>query len=372
MPKRGENIYKRKDGRWEGRYKSGTHLDGNAKYISVYGSSYSEAKEKLKLISQNQIRSPRCSMTVKEMCQAWLHSIEYTIKSSTAANYRMKLEKHIYPHLGALRYDMLTDEHIKRLIEYLINTGASAKYTSDILSLLKSVAKYAYKKYNYPNTIANVDYPKNSLTKSKAILSETDLNKLICEVNYDTDLTKLGILISIYTGIRIGELCALKWSDIDFESNALSINRTVQRINNPNGQGTRIEFLPPKSRSSVRMIPIPDFLITRLAEFISNDEFFILSNSDKCIEPRTMQYRFKSILKKAGVPSVNFHILRHTFATNCLRLGFDIKTLSEILGHSSVQITMNCYIHSSLERKRQCMLLIKEFDKPSELLSAKQ
>ena len=288
------------------------------------------------------------------------------------ANYRMKLEKYIFPYLGVLKYEQLTEEVLKEFIDHLLNdTVLSAKYVSDILSIIKSVAEYAHKKYGYINIIADIAYPKSQQVESKTTLSKSDVSILLCAVLDNTDLTKLGVLICLYTGIRIGELCALKWSDIDLDSNVLSINRTVQRISENDGKGTKLIFQPPKSSSSRRLIPLPETLVPLLRSFEGDKEHFVLSGSSKCIEPRTMQYRFKSILKRSGLPPVNFHILRHTFATYCMTLGFDIKTLSEILGHSSAQITMRCYIHSSLERKRQCMQLIKDFDKPSEFPSEK-
>jgi integrase len=148
------------------------------------------------------------------------------------------------------------------------------------------------------------------------------------------------------------------WDDIDFEKEVLTVRRTVQRINN-GSSGTQLIIDTPKSRSSQRTIPIPTFLMKLLRESRSNNNHYILSNSERIIEPRTLQRRFQTILKKAGLPSVNYHCLRHMFATNSLQAGFDVKTLSEILGHSSVETTLNRYVHSSMERKRACMELIK-------------
>jgi len=373
MSKRGENIYKRKDGRWEGRYKTKSTANGKMRYISVYGRTYTEVKEKIRQIRPDDITDPKCRFTVMRLCEEWLNNKAYSIKESTLANYRMKLEKYIFPYLGILKYEQLTEQVLENFLDHLLSeTGLSAKYVSDILSIIKSVAKYAHKKYGCINIIADTSHPKSQQPESKTTLSRSDVNILLCTVMDNTDLTKLGVLISLYTGIRIGELCALKWSDIDLDSNVLSINRTVQRISESGGKGTKLIFQPPKSSSSRRLIPLPETLTPLLHSFEGEKEHFILSGSSKCIEPRTMQYRFKSILKRSGLPSVNFHILRHTFATYCLTLGFDIKTLSEILGHSSAQITMRCYIHSSLERKRQCMELIKGFDKPSEFSSGKK
>ena len=156
----------------------------------------------------------------------------------------------------------------------------------------------------------------------------------------------------------MGEVCGLKWGDIDFERSILTVKRTVQRIS-AGSHMTRIIVDTPKSRASSRYIPIPNTIMKLLRESRSNNNHYILSGSEKIMEPRTLQRRFQVILKKASLPSVNYHSLRHMFATNSLQAGFDVKTLSEILGHSSVETTLNRYVHSSMERKRACMELIK-------------
>lgn len=137
----------------------------------------------------------------------------------------------------------------------------------------------------------------------------------------------------------------------------LSVNRTVQRIYN--GKSSKVYVGAPKSKSSVRMIPLPKVVSEMLKKYSHNRSGYVLSGSERFVEPRTLQYRFKSFLKKAELPSINFHSLRHMFATNCIKLGFDVKTLSEILGHSSVEVTLNRYVHSSMERKRECMQMLE-------------
>ncbi|MCM1480907.1 MAG: site-specific integrase, partial [Muribaculaceae bacterium] len=173
------------------------------------------------------------------------------------------------------------------------------------------------------------------------------------------DCYNVGILLSAATGIRIGELCALKWENIDLEKSIITVKQTVQRVMKNSG-GTQLLVTSPKSACSDREIPLPDFIIPYLKTVRTADDCFLLSGGEKIVEPRTMQYRFKSLLKKANLPYVNFHALRHMFATNCVALGFDVKTLSEILGHSSVQITLNRYVHSSMERKKSCMKLFSD------------
>ncbi len=151
-------------------------------------------------------------------------------------------------------------------------------------------------------------------------------------------------------------LCALKWSDINFHEQTISISKTCQRIRTNGDTATKLIITSPKNRSSVRIIPLPVFIIKLLKEFIPSDEnTYLLYGSDKVIEPRTIQYRFHGILRKAELPSINFHSLRHIFATSCIEIGFDVKTLSEILGHRTVEITLNRYVHSSINRKRECM-----------------
>jgi integrase len=164
----------------------------------------------------------------------------------------------------------------------------------------------------------------------------------------------------MFTGLRIGEICALKWSDVDLENGILHISKTAMRIQTPTEKSkTAVKITAPKTANSIRDIPLPNFLVKKLSAVMKSDDCYVLSGNSHLVEPRCLSYRFKSILKKANLPSIKFHALRHTFATNCLQKNFDIKTLSEILGHSSVDTTMRIYVHTSLERKRECMDLIR-------------
>ena len=162
--------------------------------------------------------------------------------------------------------------------------------------------------------------------------------------------TNISVLLCLFTGLRVGELCGLKWSDIDFQNGAVSVCRTVQRINK-HGK-SEVAIGSPKSKSSVRIVPIPDFLLAILKAKRKGDDFYIITGTSKPTEPRTMQNRFKSILKTCGIRNVNFHLLRHTYATICIENGFDPKTLSELLGHADASITLNRYVHSSMQMKK--------------------
>lgn len=360
MAKRGMNIYKRKDGRWEGRYRDGVKPDGSIKYRSIYGKSYSTVKERLTKIKAFGIEAHSiCNMTVKTLFWEWLSVVKVKTKESTYANYCFKVEKHLLPFFGAIKFDQLSPKIVYDFMQRKQIDGFSAKYISDIIVVLKSMAKYTTSVYQCHNAISDVKLPKKE-KKELSLYNSREQDILKRTLLRKTDLTKLGILLCLFTGIRIGELCSLKWSDVDLEKKLLSINKTVQRIQcSDDVSATKLIITSPKSKSSVRIIPLPEFLIDCLKDFQTSKDVFLLSNKESVIDPRTIQYRFHSILKKAKLPSMNFHSLRHLFATNCIALGFDIKTLSEILGHNSVEVTLNQYVHSSMERKKECMDLLE-------------
>lgn len=358
MPRKGENIYKRKDGRWEGRYKSGYTESGKAKYHSVYGHSYNEIKEKLVSLKASPPEiNHTCQLTVKELFEEWLSAIKLQIKASTYANYKMKIDKHILPVFGGVIYEHLTAKMLHSFIETKLSFGLSAKYVSDIIIVFKTMVKYIAKLHGYRNTLSDVVLPKTEKKDTK-LLSECQQAQLCKHLMKNIDTTSLCILLSLYTGLRVGEVCGLMWNDIDFDKSILTVRRTVQRISTGNHK-TKLIVDSPKSQTSKRAVPIPTFIMDILRKFRSNDNFFILSGTVNVIEPRTLQHRFKSLLKKAELPSVNYHCLRHIIATNCIQIGFDIKTLSEILGHANVETTLNRYVHSSMERKTQCMNLLR-------------
>ena len=358
MARRGENIYKRKDGRWEGRYKSGYRENGQAKYRSVYGHSYAEVRTKLAPLKiTTPAMSTSCRLTVKELFSEWLSAVKLRVKPSTYANYQMKIEKHILPSFGGIRYDSLTVQMLNSFIEDKLNSGLSAKYVSDIIIVFKSMAKYISKIHRFRNIMANVTLPKVH-RKEMQLLSPIQQRQLCNYLLHNLNPTSLCVLLSLYTGLRVGEVCGLMWGDIDFEKSVLTVRKTVQRIRS-GVHGTQIIADTPKSRSSRRSIPIPKFIMKLLRESRSNNNCYVLSNSTVIIEPRTLQRRFKTILKKANLPSAGYHCLRHMFATNSLQAGFDVKTLSEILGHASVETTLNRYVHTSMERKIACMALLE-------------
>lgn len=220
---------------------------------------------------------------------------------------------------------------------------------------MKSVFKFAVRNYRIFNPLDGISLPKSSKANIE-LLDDTQQEKMQQYIAENPSNTTLGIALSMSTGIRIGELCALQWEDIDLRKRILTVRKTMQRIQTPHETTkTKLIIAEPKSESSKREIPIPECVVSLLDKFKDKAKEYLISGSNKVTEPRTLQYRFASILNNVKLLSIHFHALRHMFATNCVKLGFDIKSLSEILGHSSVEITLNRYVHSSIEQKRNYM-----------------
>jgi len=206
-----------------------------------------------------------------------------------------------------------------------------------------------------------ISFKKNA--QEMRVLSLLEEQRLLSVLFKDLDRYKLGVFICLYTGIRIGELCALQWRNVSLNENTIKIEQTMQRLQSEDLnaiQKTRIIVTEPKSYAALRTIPLPEFVIDVIKPFAGSPTSYVLSGECKTIiEPRTMQNRFKGYLEEGKIEDANFHSLRHTFATRCIEAGFDIKTLSEILGHSSVKITLDKYVHSSLQLKRNNMEKLK-------------
>lgn len=351
MSRKGENIRKRKDGRWEGRYTDNTIVK------SVYARTYLEAKQKL-IKAKAQCSMENSAVYVinfRTILNEWLLMKQKSIKVSSYVKYCGIIDNHLIPYWGEININDITDTLVfQYFIEKLNGDGYSYSLLKTILYVFKSAIQYANKKYN---TSINVGY---SLPKRKyaepSLFTEKEISQIIGSIVKKQNEKDLGILISIFCGLRIGESCALQWNDIDIELGILNIKKTVQRVKNIDGVGkkTKIIIDTPKSASSIRKIPLPLFLKDYLAMFKNEkeNEDYIISGCKAICEPRSYQYYFSNFLKREKIIVRNYHILRHTFATRCVESGVDIKSLSEILGHSTVNITLNKYVHPSMEQKR--------------------
>ena len=357
MARKGENIYKRKDGRWEGRYKNGYKSDGKPRYTSVYGKSYREVRRVLiEKKSHSVSGAVICKLTVQKLFELYLSEIKFKVKESTYSNYYMKIHNHILPFFAGIKYEALTVEFLNSFTEKKLSDGLSAKYVYDIIVLIKAVSKFAHKRYNYADKAEFMAVPRRERTVKAINFNESDRDILLKKLVEENTTSAMGIYLAAITGLRLGELCALKWSDIDLEKRIITVNHTMQRIKSFDGSSkTKIIISSPKSITSKREIPIPLSAVSVAEKFSRNGDCYVITGTAKFAEPRTLQYRFKALLKKYRLPYINFHTLRHCFATKCSAVGFDVKTLSEILGHSTVELTLNRYVHSSVERKQRFM-----------------
>lgn len=363
MPKRGDCIHKRKDGRWEGRYIKGRNKENKAIYGSVYGKTYSETKHKLDEIKAQFQMELINTKTIRfsDVIDIWLSMKRINIKAATYNKYFNIIETHIKPYLGDYSCTEITSSKINSYITQKLENGKidgsgglSPAYVNTIAIVLNSIIDYAISEgYCLPLTTGLLKPTPNS--KSPNPLSDKDYSELSKFLKENTDFTKLGMMLSLYAGLRIGEVCALRWKDIDFEKSIVHISATVSRVKGKNGENKLI-IDTPKTKSSNRFIPVPHFLMNNLQFFYKKRiSEYVISNQETFVNPRILEYRFHKVLNEANINQTNFHALRHTFATKCIEVGMDVKSLSEILGHANSAITLKTYVHSSIEQKRMKM-----------------
>ena len=373
MPRKGENIYKRKDGRWEGRFIKGRTSTGKAIYGYIYSKTYHEAKELLIRTAAENNKSNSIVFTsdrikFRTLAQEWLDKTKVDIKESTKNKYRNLLNSYILPDIGELVISQLTSELIQQHCSQLLihggtnKTGLSSKTVADVLSLIRSILKYATQKGISVHCDTSIIHIKQE-KKEMRVLSPLEQKKLCQYLCSNQNPCNLGILVSMFTGLRIGEICALRWNDISLPEQTIYVHYTLQRIQDPSDSThkTKVLITAPKSSCSIRIIPIPDDLVTILRKSAPNTNAYLLTNTSHYMEPRTLQNRFKKVLAECGLAPINYHVLRHTFATRCVELGFDIKSLSELLGHANITITMNRYVHPSMALKKENMQRLSPF-----------
>lgn len=365
MPKKGENIYKRKDGRWEGRYIKSRTESGKIIYGYVYARSYRETKEKqkAKIASYTSQIANKNEHVFSNIASEWFESIKLHTKTSTQNKYHNMLTNYILPEYGNQPFSTITYEFIEAHCKFLLESGGkkgnglSPKTVSDVLAIIRNISKFAIRKGIYVANDANAVQIRQDI-KPMRVLNKAEQSQLCEYILKKPEACSIRILVCMFTGLRIGEICALRWEDISFSDQSIYIHHTLQRIQMHRGHGAKTEVVvtTPKSSCSIRKIPLPDEILEILVLNKKASSGYVLTNDEyKFIEPRTMQNKFKKILKAVGIENANFHALRHTFATRCVELGFDVKSLSEILGHATVNITMNRYVHPTYEMKKKNM-----------------
>lgn len=368
MPKQGKNIYLRKDGRWEGRYPKG-RIDGRIQYGYVFGRSFEEVERKLdETIQSSNEKQSVISESFEAISEEWLQVLTPELKASSIAKYSNTMHSYLIPKFGSLEIGSILRSDVVLFSKDLLTTGGikgkglAPKTVNSTLSVLKNIFEYARRERDFQ--VAEIsDISVKQPQKPMRILTRTEQQRLSQFLLSNLSPCYLGILLCLYTGLRIGEVCALKWEDICVTEKFLHVHKTMQRIQIPGlpGKKTKVVIQAPKSDCSIRDIPIPCEMLHILRSSQKDADAFLLTGLiHSYIEPRSMENHFKSVAEKCEIDNVNFHALRHTFATRCVELGFDIKSLSEILGHASVNITLNRYVHPSMELKQKNMDMLSD------------
>ena len=295
------------------------------------------------------------------MSYDWLKSKQGRIKISTYTKYKSILDKWLIPYFTSKDAGKITHDNVESLVNHLSADGLSASYINMIPMLLNSIIEYS--KSNGVSCDYTFENHRLAIKKNTVnVLSPEHQQKLTaCLLNSPTS-TNLGILLSLYMGLRLGEVCALRWSEVMLDEGMIVVRQTVQRLPIDSIESkTALIVGEPKSEGSCRSIPIPDFIIQILKKENNNSDCYLLTGTTKPFDPRSMQNRFKRVLLECGISDTNFHVLRHTFATRCVECGIDVKTLSELLGHSSVKITLDRYVHPTQEQKKNSINKLANF-----------
>lgn len=303
----------------------------------------------------------------KDWIYIWLLEKKDYIKESTYANYSNNIFNHIIPKLGNYYLNELNHKVIQDFLLELSkngrkdNTGGLAEKTiKDITIIIKGSIKKGINEDKIKHIELTFNYPKDNKENKLYVLTKREQNKITNYVLENINSRNIGLLISLYSGIRIGELCALRWEDVDFKKNCLTINKTIQRvyIKDKNKNISKVIITTPKTKNANREIPINKDFLEILKKVKSDKKHYILTGNEKYIEPRTYRKHFNKVLDELKIKHFNFHSLRHTFATNCISLGVDYKTVSELLGHANVNITLNLYVHPRYSQKKKCIDLV--------------
>lgn len=296
-------------------------------------------------------------MTMKEIAMLWKEDKRQYVKRSTISAYSLLIENHLLPTFGEMCH--IEESMVQEFVFQKLGNGLSHKSIKDILIVLKMILKYGMKNKFIEYSQFDIKFPTERERHDIEILSKSNHRKIINHIQEHFTFRNLGIYICLSTGLRIGEICALRWQGIDIESGIISIKQTIQRIYLIEGFERHTELIldTPKTKNSIRDIPLTKDLIKLLRPLkkVVNDTYFVLTNEVKPTEPRTYRNYYKQFLKDLGISDLKFHGLRHSFATRCIESKCDYKTVSVLLGHSNISTTLNLYVHPNMEQKKKCI-----------------
>ena len=294
---------------------------------------------------------------ISQIADLWKEEKRQFVKKSTFAAYSLIVETHLQPAFGNLT--AITEKDVQDFVLQKLNGGLSQKTIKDMLIVLRMILKFGAKKNYCVYAPIDVIFPTDRERQELEVLSITNQKKIMRFVEDNFTFRNLGIFICLSTGIRIGEICALTWDDIDTENGVIHIRKTIQRIYVKENGIKKTELLidTPKTATSMRDIPMIKDLyeILKPLKKVVNNDYFVLTNEATPTEPRTYRNYYKKLLDKLGIPPIKFHGLRHSFATRCIESKCDYKTVSVILGHSNISTTLNLYVHPNYEQKKKCI-----------------
>ena len=308
-------------------------------------------------------------MMFEEWAEEWLDYKKNYVKESTYANYLIAMVNHIVPAFQGMEMNEITTNVIQNAVLAWSKTGClnktgglSLKTIKDMTIIVKMCIKDYEERYDSDLKIRTIEYTAIKKSEGNAVLSKKQQEYMLNVIKRNLEYETLGYAVSLYTGIRIGELCALQWGDIDIDNRLIRINKTLQRIylksDSTKGK-TKVTITSPKSDKAVRDIPISQTLYSLFKKLtFKNKKVYLLTGDRNYIEPRLYRKHYEKFLREHNIEQIRFHGLRHTFATRCIESGADYKIVSELLGHSSVNLTLNLYVHPHMEDKRRCVELI--------------
>ncbi|MBL6443128.1 tyrosine-type recombinase/integrase [Eubacterium ventriosum] len=293
--------------------------------------------------------------TINQITEEWKEEKKKYVKKSTYAAYQLLIQNHIKPYFGDL-YEV-NEEKVQQFVFDKLDAGLSEKTIRDIIIVLKMILKFGIKNGYLEYVQIDAKFPSKQEKKNLDVLSKADQKKFMEHLRNNFTFKNLGIFICLSTGMRIGEICGLRWCDVDTAEGVIKVRHTLQRIYIIEGETRHTELLldTPKTANSVRDIPMSSELLKMLKSLnkVVNENYYVISNDIKPIEPRTYRNYYKKLCKQLDIPELKFHGLRHSFATRCIESKADYKTVSVLLGHSNISTTLNLYVHPNKEQKKK-------------------